>query len=235
MGEPHPERYVPESERNLRFLFQGDSITDGNRGRTEDPNHVLGHGYAFSVSSRIGADFAGAGFTFLNRGISGNTVGDLKARWQKDTLDLRPQVLSILVGINDVGAIVENRPERQSAGLFEETYRELLDAVRGENSEALFVLGLPFVFPVGVLRDRWTQWRDLTDEHAAIVRMIAEDYEAVLVDYQGMFERASRRAPIEHWIWDGVHPTVFGHELMAREWIGEVGSRLGFLEYYGYR
>ena len=98
---------LTEEEKNKCFLFQGDSITDGNRGRNKDPNHILGHGYAFSVSSRIGADFPKAGFTFYNRGISGNTVVDLKGRWQEDTLDLNPGVLSVLVGINDVAAIVQ--------------------------------------------------------------------------------------------------------------------------------
>ena len=77
-------------KKNLRFLFQGDSITDGNRGRSEDPNHILGHGYCFAVSSRIGADFPQHGLQFINRGISGNTVSDLEKRWQTDTLDLKP-------------------------------------------------------------------------------------------------------------------------------------------------
>jgi len=79
------------------FLFQGDSITDGNRGRTKDPNHIMGHGYAFSIASRLGADLPEKQFTFYNRGISGNKVSDLAARWQADTLDLKPDVLSILV------------------------------------------------------------------------------------------------------------------------------------------
>ena len=92
-------------EDHLIFLFQGDSITDGNRGRNNDPNHIMGHGYAFSIASRLGADFPEKHFSFYNRGISGNKITDLEARWQKDVLDLKPGVLSILVGVNDVDSV----------------------------------------------------------------------------------------------------------------------------------
>jgi len=225
---------VPEEEKKICFLFQGDSITDGNRGRNEDPNHILGHGYAFSISSRIGADFPEAGFTFYNRGISGNTVRDLKGRWQQDTLDLNPGVLSILVGINDVAALVENKPFRQSVKNFETDYGEILQAVEKQQPRVLPVLGIPFVFPVAGRKENWDRWRDVTAEHAEAVRKIASDHQAVLVDYQQLFERATLHAPIDYWIWDGIHPTVFGHELMAREWIRQVSHRLHFLKYYKY-
>ena len=117
---------LKEQFRGLRFLFQGDSITDGNRGRNEDPNHIMGHGYAFSVASRIGADFPSGGFTFFNRGISGDTVTKLEQRWQTDALDLKPDVLSLLVGINDVGDLVGNWGEPKTLNEFELGYRGLL-------------------------------------------------------------------------------------------------------------
>src|SRR4051812_48620278 len=82
---------------NARILFQGDSITDGNRGRTSDPNHILGHGYQFIIAAKYGAAYAEKELVFLNRGVSGNTVPDLERRWQTDTLDLKPDVLSILI------------------------------------------------------------------------------------------------------------------------------------------
>jgi lysophospholipase L1-like esterase len=97
--------------KGLKVLFQGDSITDGNRGRTSDPNHIMGHGYAFAASSRIGADFPEAGLQFYNRGISGNKITDLEKRWQADALDIKPDVLSVLVGINDTAAII-NKMQR---------------------------------------------------------------------------------------------------------------------------
>ena len=136
---------VPEKE-DLRFLFQGDSITDGNRGRNDDPNHILGHGYCFAVSSRIGADFPQYGFQFINRGISGNTVSDLEKRWQTDTLDLKPDVLSLLVGINDVNALVDNRENAMDAKAFEATYRKLLSSCREQNPRSFNCVGAPFLF-----------------------------------------------------------------------------------------
>ena len=83
-------------------LFQGDSITDGNRGRTHDPNHILGHGYASHVASTLGALHPERNLSFLNRGISGDTVASLQARWKSDALALRPDVISLLIGVNDI-------------------------------------------------------------------------------------------------------------------------------------
>lgn len=212
--------------KNLRFLFQGDSITDGNRGRNDDPNHILGHGYCFAVSSRIGADFPESGFQFINRGISGNMVGDLEKRWQTDTLDLRPDVLSLLVGINDVNTVINSKEDASNIKAFEAVYRKLLSLCLEQNPDLLIVLGLPFFFASGWRKDQFVKWNPLTLERAAIVKRIAVDFDAILVDYPKLFEDAQQRAPIDYWIWDGVHPTVFGHELMAREWIKQVSRRL---------
>src|ERR1700733_13272899 len=92
---------IPVFKPGTRILFQGDSITDGNRGRTADPNHILGHGYAFIIAAKYGAAFPASNLDFMNRGVSGNTVLDLQKRWATDTLKLEPDVLSILIGIND--------------------------------------------------------------------------------------------------------------------------------------
>ncbi len=220
---------IPVKEKMV-FLFQGDSITDGNRGRNDDPNHILGHGYCFAVSSRIGADFPQYGFQFINLGISGNNVSDLEKRWTADALDLKPDVLSLLVGINDVNALVESRPDAIDLQAFEATYRKLLTDCRAQNPELLIVLGLPFFFASGWRKDFYDQWHPLTRERAEVVKRIAADFDAVLIDYPSVFEEAQKRAPIDYWIWDGVHPTVFGHELMAREWIKQVSTRLPFLK-----
>jgi lysophospholipase L1-like esterase len=217
---------------NLCFLFQGDSITDGNRGRDEDPNHILGHGYCFAVSSRIGADFPGHKFQFINRGISGNSVGDLEKRWQTDTLDLNPDVLSLLVGINDVNALVEGKGKALDAGVFERIYRKLLTSCKEQNPDLLIVLGLPFFFASGWRKEQYEKWHPPTLERTEVIRQIAADFNAVLVDYPRVFKEAQQRAPIDYWIWDGVHPTAFGHELMAREWIKQVSDRLRFLKLY---
>ena len=137
--------FLSPDEKNLIILFQGDSITDGNRGRNNDPNHIMGHGYAFSVASRVGADFPASQLTFYNRGISGNRVPDLKNRWQTDTLDLKPDVLSVLVGINDASRLISSQTtEKPDYDLFETTYRDILSQSKKQNPETLFVLCLPF-------------------------------------------------------------------------------------------
>lgn len=219
-------------EQGLIFLFQGDSITDGNRGRNTDPNHIMGHGYAFAIASRIGADFPKDGFTFHNRGISGNKVTDLQKRWQTDTLDLKPDVLSMLIGINDTAAVINKPAEAISLEQFETIYRKLLTESKNQNPVSLFVLGIPFVYPVGKRSENWELWRDDTVKRQAIVRKLAAEFNAVVVDYPALFDKAITETPAEYWIWDGIHPTVFAHELMAREWIKQVSYRLKFLKKY---
>ena len=218
-----------EIPKGLVFLFQGDSITDGNRGRNTDPNHIMGHGYAFAIASRVGADFPEARFVFYNRGISGNKIPDLEKRWQTDTLDLKPDVLSMLVGINDTAAEVNKANDAKTVRQFEEGYRKLLQQCRDQKPDVLFVLGLPFVYPVGSRKDQWQEWKNGTGQRAQVVRKLAAEFNAVLIDYPALFDKAIQKAPAEYWIWDGVHPTVFGHELMAREWIKQVGKKIKFL------
>lgn len=184
-----------------RLLFQGDSITDGNRGRTADPNHILGHGYAFIIAARHGAAFPERKLVFLNRGVSGNTVLDLQARWQQDTLDLKPDLLSVLIGVNDSGRGV---PLDQ----YEQVYDKLLADCRATNPQIRFVLGEPF----------HTNPNDDIRARQQIVARLAEKYGAALVHYQRVFDEAARRAAPSYWIWDGVHPTYSGHQLMADEW-----------------
>jgi len=257
------------NEQGLVFLFQGDSITDGNRGRNADPNHIMGHGYAFAIASRVGADFPAAGYSFYNRGISGNRIPDLQNRWQTDTLDIRPDVLSILIGINDTAASVENKPGAQSIedfqtdtldirpdvlsiliGIndtaasvenkpgaqsiedFETGYRKLLEDTKLMKPNVIFVLGLPFVYPVGRRKENWEQWKDGVLQRAEKVKKLAAAFNAVLVDYPAIFDKAITKAPPEYWIWDGIHPTVPAHELMAREWIKQTTTRLKFLRRY---
>ncbi len=206
---------LPMFSKDARILFQGDSITDGNRGRSVDPNHILGHGYAFIVAARYGAALAERNLTFLNRGISGNIVPDLKARWQKDTLDLKPDLLSILIGVNDQS---RNVPMDQ----YEALYDQLLADVRAANPDVRLVLCEPFTLAVGSRKEMWEPWSEGIKQRQAIVAKLAAKYHAALVRFQKVFDDATQRAPAEYWIWDGVHPTYSGHQLMADEWVRTV-------------
>jgi lysophospholipase L1-like esterase len=210
------------------ILFQGDSITDGNRGRNEDPNHIMGHGYAFSIASRVGADYPEKRYQFYNRGISANKVTDLEKRWQADTLDLKPDVLSILVGVNDANSVVYNRQPPVSIEEYEEVYQALLEKTRAIFPEIILVLCEPFVLKVGRMNEKWeASYSDML-KRQAIVRKLAQNYDAVFVGFQEVFDKACEKVPCDYWIWDGVHPTVAGHELMAREWMKQVEKRISF-------
>ena len=206
---------IPLFGKDTRILFQGDSITDGNRGRSPDPNHILGHGYAFLIAAKYGAAFPEQNLTFLNRGSSGNTVLDLAKRWQVDTLDQRPGILSILIGINDNSRGV---PLDQ----FEQTYDRLLADARAADPAVRLVLCAPFGLPVGKRKDGYEAWSASIRQREEIVARLAGKYHAALVRFQPVFDAACKRAPAEYWIWDGVHPTYSGHHLMADEWVRTV-------------
>ncbi len=205
-----PKDDVPAFTQGARILFQGDSITDGNRGRTADPNHILGHGYQFIIAAHYGATLAERDLTFLNRGISGNTVLNLESRWQKDTLDLKPDVLSILIGVNDDGHNV-------SLEQYETVYDKLLTDTRAANPKIKLVLCEPFRLP----KPGQASWSlpESMKKRQEIVARLAAKHGAALVPFQAIFDAACKRAPADHWIWDGVHPTYSGHQLMADEWV----------------
>ena len=209
-------------------LFQGDSITDGNRGRNTDPNHIMGHGYAFSIASRLGADYPEKKYQFYNRGISGNKVNDLAKRWQVETLDLKPDVLSILVGVNDSGSVVFKREPIITIEKYEAIYQSLLDETRSTFPDIVFVLSEPFILKVGKVKENWEAYQSDVEKRQDVVRRLASKYNAIFVGFQEVFDKACAKAPADYWIWDGVHPTVAGHELMAREWLKQVEKRIKF-------
>jgi lysophospholipase L1-like esterase len=200
-----------------RILFQGDSITDMGRGRTEDPNHILGHGYAFLIAAREGADYPEQHLTFINRGVSGNESGDLLKRWQTDTLDLKPDVLSILIGVNDFGHAAKAETPF-SVEDYEKRYDQLLSQTVAALPKVKLILCEPF-FALGKgTQAHIDRWKKTLPEMAAVVEKLAKKYHAPVVHFQKVFDDATKRAPIDYWIWDGVHPTYSGHQLMADEW-----------------
>lgn len=194
-----------------RVLFQGDSITDGNRGRSADPNHILGHGYVFITAARHGAAFPDRKLEFMNRGVSGNTVLDLEKRWQKETLDLKPDLLSILIGVNDTGRKI---PLDQ----YEQVYDKLLSDARATNPQVKLVLCEPFLLNHQAKEPAKGPPNADVVKRQEIVAKLAQKYDAALVRFQNALDDACQRAPAGHWIWDGIHPTYSGHQILADEW-----------------
>jgi lysophospholipase L1-like esterase len=214
---------------NFTFLFQGDSITDGNRTRDNDWNHVMGHGYQYIIASKLWYDLPQKRFHFYNRGVSGNKVTDLAARWQTDTIDLKPDLLSILIGINDTSAYI-NGDNNFSADAYEQEYRTLLQQTKQQLPNVELVLCEPFILPVGKVKDRYEVYSTEIKKRQPVVQKLAAEFNAVYVSFQDAFNKALSEAPAEYWIWDGVHPMPAGHELMAIEWARAVSKRIKFIK-----
>lgn len=202
-------------------LFQGDSITDCGRERAAtEPNRAvaLGTGYPLLIASQHLAARPEAGLRFLNRGVSGNKVPDLESRWQADTLDLKPDVLSILIGVNDLwhklSGHYDGTVEQYEAG-----YAALLDRTRHALPDVRLVVLEPFVLRCGAVNDAWFPEFDLRRAAAARVATRAG---ATFVPLHAMFERLSAQEPPAYWAADGVHPTVAGHGAIAQLWMQSV-------------
>jgi acyl-CoA thioesterase-1 len=190
-----------------RFLFQGDSITDGSRNRPDPAS--LGSGYAVMVAGRAMLRYTGRQLTFLNRGISGNRAGDLVARWTDDAIALRPDVVSILIGINDVWRRFD-RNDPTPAETYERNYRLILERLRGE-TKAKIILLEPFLLPVPGKE----AWREDLDPKRAVARRLAGEFADVFVPLDDLFRARVRDADPAYWAGDGVHPSPAGHALIA--------------------
>jgi len=206
------------------LLFTGDSITDCDRNRTEENIHVnaAGWGYANLLKSAFLCDYPHLELTIYNRGISGNRVVDLYARAKEDCYNLRPDIVSILIGINDLWS-----EYRRGTGVEAEKYRKVYDIMLGETRERLpdvkFVLMEPFSLPGGLdtVAD-YGKWRSELAVRQEIVKDLANSYDAIFVPLQSVFDAACDRAPDTYWLYDGVHPTEAGHMLIAQTWKKEV-------------
>jgi lysophospholipase L1-like esterase len=196
-------------------LFQGDSITDAGRSREDDGN--LGFGYAMMTAAWFSAMYPERRVRFINRGIGGNRAKDLQARWKEDCLDLKPDVVSILIGINDVWRRYDSG-DPTSLEAFEKPYRDILTRTTTELNARLILIE-PFVLPVPDDRD---QWREDLDPKIDAVRKLAREFGATYIPMDGLFARASAIREPAFWAGDGVHPSLAGHALIARAWLEAV-------------
>ena len=193
-------------------MFTGDSITDCQHLEIEQP---LGWGYPLRVAGEWGLRHPDRPVTWLNTGIAGNKVMDLETRWQRDVLDARPDVVSVLVGINDVGwhTYAEDGyviPVDDYAAGYDRLLAPLAE------SGAQLVLIEPFLLPLG--EDPRKQREDL-DPKIQAVRELARAYGAHLLAADGMFAELAATTGPEYWAADGVHPTPAGHAALAAAWL----------------
>jgi lysophospholipase L1-like esterase len=218
------EAHKPSLKKGDVILFQGDSITDAGRdkkgqGKPNDQG-ALGRGYPLFIGSDLLGAHPGLDLQVYNRGISGHKVPQLQKRWQKDTLDLKPAVLSILIGVNDMW----HKMNGQYDGTVE-TYRDGFDALIKDTQNALpettIVICEPFALRCGAVKDTWFPE---FDQRCAAAREVAQKNNAIWVPFQTMFDEAiAAGTKPGHWAGDGVHPTFSGHSLMAQTWRKVVG------------
>lgn len=209
----------------MLILFQGDSITDGHRSRDEHPSHRLGHGYVYLIAADTGARHGGSTPSILNRGISGNKIEELAKRWRRDTLDLRPDLLSLLIGVNDVWHRLDAGGDF-SIDDFGRRYQELLEKTVAALPATRLVLCEPFFLPGLATNARLPLWQRHLAAEQQLVAELARRFDATLVRFQPIFDDAVSRAPADRWLWDGVHPTPAGHRLLADEWLRTAGHLL---------
>ena len=201
------------------ILFQGDSITDASR-KKDDLNFnsasALGNGYAMIAASELLFRHADKGLKIFNKGISGNKVYQLAERWQKDALDLRPQVLSILIGVNDYWHRKLNL-YKGTPKIYRDDYDALLTRTKEKYPNIRFIIGEPFALKGIKAVDE--SWFPEFDEYRRAARELADKFDAVFIPYQSIYEEASRKVPGVHWTYDGVHPSLAGAHLMAHSWL----------------
>lgn len=205
------------------ILFQGDSITDAGRSRERDD--MMGRGYATMVAGSLGLDYPEQ-YRFLNRGISGNRIVDVYARMKADIINLKPDYMSLLIGVNDVWHefSAENGVATEK---FEKIYTMLLEEIIEELPDIKIMLLEPFLLKASstdateTRGDIYAKFRAEVEEKAAAVKRIAEKLNLPFIPLQAKLDAVYNPEQRDYWLIDGVHPNAAGHMLITREWINK--------------
>ena len=200
----------------MRILFQGDSITDCGRDWNNDTQ--LGRGYAHLVESELGYREPGM-HTFINKGISGNRVVDLYARIKRDIINYKPDVMSILIGVNDVWHEIGDSPNGVDADKFFKIYSMLIEEVKEALPNIKIMILEPFVLEACSTTEHWEFFKTETKKRADMARKIAEKYNLPFIELQNGFDELAKKAENSYWLADGVHPTPAGHQFIKNEWL----------------
>lgn len=197
------------------IVFQGDSITDA--GRKREYADSMGMGYANMAGGELGYLYPGEYKTY-NRGISGNRIVDVYARWKKDCLNLKPDYISLLIGVNDVWheIMAENGVEAEK---FEIIYDMLLHETKKALPDVKIILMEPYLLRYTATEEQWKYFYDEVEKRRDAVKRLAKQHGLVTIPLQEIFDKALKKAPVEFWSVDGVHPTTAGHGLIAKHWM----------------
>jgi lysophospholipase L1-like esterase len=205
-----------------RILFQGDSITDAGRKKEDESANTavgLGTGYAVLTAAQLLDRYANEKLTVYNRGIAGNKVFQLAERWDKDALQLKPSVISVLVGVNDYWHTFLNG-YTGTVKTYGDDLRKLLTKTKEALPDVKFIIGEPFA--INGVKAVTDSWFPAFYDYQKAAREIAKEYKAVFIPYQSIFDKALKVAPGSYWTRDGVHPTLAGANLMASAWLQAV-------------
>lgn len=223
------------------ILFQGDSITDCSRYRkaTDEKQYsrvifsdgrpfkkvtALGEGYPAMVSAKLEKKYPGD-FRFYNRGVGGDRIPDVYARIVKDIINLKPDYMSLLVGVNDVWHGFDFGHNGTGVVRFEKVYNILLEELKEEFPELKVVIMGPFVLEgtATVNRpsqpDRYAEFRNGVAEMASIAKKLADKHGFPFINLQSVFDEVVKHVPANELLSDGVHPTAKGHEIITKEWL----------------
>lgn len=202
------------------ILFQGDSITDCGRSRKDEatPNlqSQLGAGYVLFTAANILANHADKNLKLYNRGISGNKVFQLAERWNKDCFDLQPNILSILIGVNDFWHTKSNS-YTGTVETYTTDYQNLILRTKKTLPNTKIVILEPFIIHGGTALDN--TWENDFAPYRKAAKKIATDNDLTFVPFQSVFNEALKQAPAAYWGPDGVHPSMAGAQLMAQAWL----------------
>ncbi len=195
-----------------RLIMIGDSITDCNRARPIAEGNEVGNGYVGLLNALLAVRYPAHGIRVFNMGTNGNNVLDLKARWRKDVLELKPDWLSIFIGINDVWRQFD-APLRTEQHVRLEQYAQELEALVQNTRSQL--QGMILITPYFLEPNRQEPMRALMDAYAEVVRTLAKRYDAVLVDTQQTMDALLAHNHPMSLCWDRIHPSTTGHMAIA--------------------
>ena len=205
-------------ENNDSILFQGDSITDSGRNRTNadyNSQNGLGGGYAFLAAAELLLKYPAKNLQIYNRGISGNKVYQVAETWDADSINLKPDVLSILIGVNDYWHTLSHG-YKGTTETYKKDYRTLLQRTKDKLPDVKLIIGEPFAILGTAVNQTWFP---AIKEYQMVSRELANEFDAAFVPYQKVYDQALKYAPGAYWSADGVHPSIAGASLMAQAWL----------------
>jgi lysophospholipase L1-like esterase len=212
--------------KNTVILLQGDSITDAGRDKDNSISNslpMLGNGYSLFIAGQLLAKEPARQLKIYNRGVSGNKVFQLRERWETECLAIRPDVLSILIGVNDYWHTLSGE-YKGTAEVYENDYRDLLNHTKEKLPNVQLVIGEPFALSGGAAIED-NRWFPAFGAYRRAAKKLADEFGAVFVPYQAGFDAAVKLAPARYWSYDGVHPDLPGRQLMANLWLEATGLK----------